>query len=139
MAEQKTKPTDETLASYLARVEDPDRRSDCAAIAALMEEATGETPVIWGSGIVGFGLYRYTYASGQSGEWPITGFAARKKDITLYIMPGVEAFPELTKSLGMFKHGKSCLYIKKLADIDERTLRTLVTRGVEKMESQRVR
>ncbi len=138
MAEAKTKPTTESLASYLARVPDPQRRADCEAVAALMQRITGQPAVLWGTGIVGFGLYRYTYASGHSGDWPVTGFAARKNDLTIYIMPGVEAFPDLLPALGKFKHGKSCLYLKKLSDVDMPTLTELITRGVHGMQSQRV-
>ena len=138
MAEAKTKPTSETLDSYLARVADPQRRADCAVVAELMSQVTGCPAVIWGTGIVGFGLYRYTYESGKTGDWPVVGFAARKNDLTLYIMPGVESFPDLLPSLGKYKHGKSCLYIKKLSDVDMPTLTALVTRGVDAMKKSRV-
>jgi hypothetical protein len=138
MAELKTRPTKESLDEYLARVDDPDRRKDCAAIAALMREVTGESPVMWGTGIVGFGRYRYNVGKKSEAEWPITGFAARKTDLTLYIMPGVESFPDLLPRLGKFKHGKSCLYIKRLSDVDMPTLKELVTRGVAKMQKSRV-
>jgi len=139
MAEAKTKPTKETLDEYLARVPDAERRNDCAAVAALMEEVTGEKAVIWGTGIVGFGLYRYQGASGQSGDWPITGFAARKNDLTLYIMPGAESFPDLLRKLGKHKTGKSCLYLKKLSDVDLPTLKKLVKAGVDGMSKLRIK
>lgn len=138
MAEAKTQPTAETLAQYLARVADPERRQDCADVAALMEQVTGQPAVIWGTGIVGFGRYRYEYGSGRTGEWPVVGFAARKTELTLYIMPGVESFPDLLSKLGKFKTGKSCLYVKKLSDVDFPTLAELVARGVERMNAQRV-
>ncbi len=138
MSEAKTKPTNETLESYLDRVPDAERRADCAQVAALMQKITGQPAVIWGTGIVGFGRYRYTYASGHSGDWPVTAFAARKNDLSLYIMPGVESFPDLMSKLGKFKHGKSCLYVKRLRDVDLPTLTELVTRGVDAMKAQRV-
>lgn len=139
VSEAKTKPTTETLDEYLARVADPERRKDCAVVAALMQEVTGEKPVIWGTGIVGFGLYRYKYASGHSGDWPVTGFAARKNDLTLYVMHGVKSFPELLKKLGKHKTGVSCLYLKKLSDVDMPTLKELVQASVDKMSKVRVR
>lgn len=139
MAEAKTKPTKESLKDYLARVADPDRREDCKAVAAMMEKATGEKPVMWGTGIVGFGRYKYKYASGQEGEWPITGFAARKSDLTLYIMHGVDSFPELRDRLGKHKTGKSCLYLKKLSDVDLPTLKQLIQASVDAMSKQRIK
>ncbi len=138
MAEPKTKPTTETLEQFLSRVPDPQRRADCEAVAALMQQATGQPAVIWGTGVVGFGRYRYKYASGHEGDWPVIGFAPRKNDLTLYIMPGVETYPDLMEKLGKFKHGKSCLYVKKLSDVDMSTLTELIARGVAAMQKQRV-
>jgi len=138
MAEPKTKPTTETLEQFLSRVPDPQRRADCEAVAALMQQSTGQPAVIWGTGVVGFGRYRYKYASGHEGDWPVIGFAPRKNDLTLYIMPGVETYPDLMEKLGKFKHGKSCLYVKKLSDVDMSTLTELIARGVAAMQKQRV-
>jgi hypothetical protein len=138
MTELKTRPTGQTFASFLEEHVEPGRHADCRKVAAMMEKATGEKPVMWGS-IVGFGLYRYKYPSGHSGEWPVTGFSPRKKDLTIYIMPGLDAFPSITKRLGKFKTGKSCLYLKSLADVDAGVLEELIRAGVEKMEPQRVR
>ncbi len=133
MAEAKTKPTKQTLEEFLAGVADPDRRRDCAQLAGLMQEITGQPPVMWGV-IVGFGTYRYTYASGTTGDWPLAAFASRKNDLTLYIMPGIEAFPDLASTLGKYKHGKSCVYLKRLSDVDQGVLRELVTRSVARMK-----
>ncbi|MBC8090072.1 MAG: DUF1801 domain-containing protein [Phycisphaerae bacterium] len=140
MAEAKTKPTSETLDQYLARVADADRRKDCATVATIMEKVTGEKAVIWGTGIVGFGLYRYKYASGQEGDWPVAAFAARKNDLTLYLLPSVLAeSPELLKKLGKHKIGTTCLYLKSLSDVDMPTLTKLIKASVDGMEKQRVR
>ncbi|WP_313914532.1 DUF1801 domain-containing protein [Tahibacter sp.] len=139
MSEAKTQPTKTTLKEFLAGVADPVRRADCATVATLMQQATGEKAVIWGSSIVGFGRYRYRYASGQEGDWPIVGFAPRKNDLTLYIMPGFDTREDLLAALGKHKTGKSCLYIKSLAGIDLAVLAQLIERSVEAMEPQRVR
>ena len=108
MAEQKTKPTKETFEALLTRTVEPARQHECRTVAAMMEKATGEKPVMWGT-IIGFGTYRYRYESGHGGEWPLIGFSPRKKDLTLYIMPGLSEFPDLLGRLGKFKTGKSCL------------------------------
>src|SRR5690606_30414569 len=99
VAESKTRPTDETLPAFLERAVDPSRHADCNAIAAMMKEATGESPVMWGS-IVGFGRYRYKYESGREGEWPLIGFSPRKSDLTLYIMTGFDRHEDLMSRLG---------------------------------------
>lgn len=139
MSEAKTQPTKTTLKEFLASVADPVRRADCATVATLMQQATGEKAVVWGSSIVGFGRYRYRYASGREGDWPIVGFAPRKNDLTLYIMPGFDKHEDLLAALGKHKTGKSCLYIKSLAGIDMAVLAQLIERSVEAMEPQRVR
>ena len=132
MAEAKTKPTAQSMEDFLAGVADEERRKDCERVAALMQDITGEPPVMWGS-IVGFGKYSYKYATGRTGDWPLTAFAPRKKDLTIYLMPGVEEFPDLAAKLGKYSNGKSCLYVKKLSDIDLKVLREMVTRGVAHM------
>ncbi len=138
MAEPKTKPTAESVSAFLDRVEDKNRRDDCLAVIDIMKEVTKEEPTMWGSSIVGFGRYRYKYESGREAEWMITGFSPRKGDLTLYIMPGFESFPDLMKRLGKHKTGKSCLYIKKLADVDLKVLRELVEKSVKTMANKRV-
>ncbi len=138
MPEQKTKPTTESFEAFLTRTVEPARRPECRAVAAMMQKATGEPPVMWGS-IVGFGKYRYRYESGHGGEWPLIGFSPRKKDLTIYIMPGVGEFPELLARLGRFKTGKSCLYLRSLADVDPTVLETLVGEATRRMDGLRVR
>jgi hypothetical protein len=103
-----------------------------------MRAATGAEPEMWGASIVGFGRYHYKGRSGREGEWMVTGFSPRKSELTLYIMPSVESFPELLPRLGKFRNGVSCLYIKKLADVDVGVLRQLIERSVARMAEQRV-
>jgi len=139
MAELKTKATDESVTAFLNKVSDKGRRDDCFAVLEIMKKVTGEEPKMWGSSIVGFGRYHYKYESGREGEWMITGFSPRKGDLTLYIMPGFDAFPDLMKKLGKFKTGKSCLYLKKLEDIDRGVLRQLVKQSVKKVGGTRIK
>lgn len=138
MAEPKTKETAESVSAFLDKVADKGRREDCLAVADIMRDVTKEEPRMWGSSIVGFGRYRYKYESGREGEWMITGFSPRKGDLTLYIMGGFDLFPDVMKRLGKYKTGKSCLYIKKLADVDLDVLKDLVTRSVKKMAAKRI-
>lgn len=139
MAELKTKVTNESVTDFLNKVTDKGRRADCFAVLEIMKDVTGEEPKMWGPSIVGFGRYHYKYQSGREGEWMITGFSPRKGDLTLYIMPGLDAFPDLMKRLGKFKTGKSCLYIKKLEDVDPGVLRQLVKQSVKKMADTRIK
>ena len=139
MAEPKTKATKASVAAFLAAIPDEQRRKDCKAVAKLMQEATGEKPVLWGASIVGFGAYRYEYAGGGTGDWPVVGFSPRKNDLALYLMAGFERHADLMAKLGRHKTGKSCLYLKKLADADPAVLKELVGRSVAAMEKKRVR
>lgn len=138
MTESKTQPTQQPVADFLAGVADPQRRADCAQVLAMMKQATGRDPVMWGASIVGFGKYRYTYASGRTGDWPIVAFSPRKNDLTLYIMPGFDRYDALMAKLGKHKTGKSCLYLKRLADVDLPTLQALIDESVKAMAPQRV-
>lgn len=138
MAEPKTKPTDASVAEFLAQVEDERRRADCETLVSLFEDVTGERAVMWGTSIIGFGKYRYKYNSGRSGEWMLQGFSPRKSDITLYLMPGFGQMGELLDQLGKYKTGKSCLYIKRLSDVDQNVLRKMLERSLELMSPHRV-
>ena len=131
MAENKTKANKASVDEYLHKVTPIQKREDSFAIMKLMQEITGEEPVMWGTSIVGFGKYRYRYESGREGDWFLAGFAPRKQALTLYIMGGFEGQDELMEKLGKYKIGKSCLYIKKLADVDEKVLRELVQLSAE--------
>lgn len=139
MAEAKTQKTTASVSEFLDGVADPARHADCRRVATMMQTVTGEQPVMWGSSIVGFGTYRSQYESGQSGVWPVTGFSPRTQNLTLYIMPGFARYAPLLDRLGKHRLGKSCLYIKRLSDIDFDVLTELVTESVAAMESTRVR
>ena len=139
MAELKTKETTNSVSAFLEKVADEGRRADCRAVVDIMQSVIKEEPRMWGSSIVGFGRYHYKGKSGREGEWPITGFSPRKGDLTLYIMGGFDKFPELMKGLGKYKTGKSCLYIRKLSDVDVKVLRKLVAQSVKLMASKRIR
>lgn len=134
MAELKTKERKASVEKFLNQVSDESRREDCFKVAKIMEEITGEKPKLWGTSIVGFGSYHYKYASGQEGDWPLTGFAPRKGNLTLYIMPGFEQYGELMGKLGKHSNGKSCLHIKRLSDIHEPTLKKLIRESVKHMK-----
>jgi len=138
MSELKTKVNDSSVDAYLKSVEPETKREDCLAILELMKQATGEEPKMWGDSIVGFGSYHYKGKSGREGDWFLTGFAARKQALTLYIMAGFEKYDDLLADLGKFTTGKGCLYIKKLEDVDEKKLRKLVKLSAEHMAASSV-
>lgn len=126
----KTVPEDAGVEAFIESIEDSDRRADCVRIARIMAQATGSPATMWGASMVGFGSYHYRYASGREGDWFLTGFAPRKSNISLYLMAGFYRFDSLMRDLGKYKTGKSCLYVKQLADIDEAVLVELVTESV---------
>ena len=130
MAEPKTRPTKASVAAFIRRQPDEQTRADCLALVALMQKVTGEKAVMWGPSIIGFGTWRLVYANGSEADWPIAGFSPRKKDLTIYLMGVFDRHPELMKKLGRFRTGKVCLYIKRLADVDMKVLKELVTASV---------
>ncbi|GAB4515728.1 MAG: hypothetical protein OHK0046_19600 [Anaerolineae bacterium] len=134
MAENKTKPTDESVQAFLEAVENEKKREDCFTLLELMREVTGEEPTLWGK-IVGFGKYQYKYTSGRTGEAMLTGFAPRKQELTLYILAGFEQYEDLLSRLGKHKTGKACLYIKSLKDVDLDVLKEMVQLSVEHMRA----
>lgn len=131
MAELKTTPNEQEVEAFLAAIEDAIKQADCRAVLQLMEAITEAKPKMWGKTIVGFGSYRYRYKSGREGEWFLCGFSPRKQALTIYIMSGFETFEELMSKLGKYKTGKSCLYIKRLENIDLDVLRSLITASVK--------
>ena len=132
MAELKTRPTNASVEKFLNQVPDEARREDCFTIVKIMEEITGEKPQMWGPSIVGFGTYHYKYATGQEGDWPITGFSPRKQDLTLYLKPGFTEQRDLMTQLGKHRTGVSCLYIKRLADVHVPTLKKIIRDSVKR-------
>lgn len=130
MAEQKTKPTTESVEDFLDRIQDDGVRDDCQTMLKIMKKATGSPAKMWGGSIVGFGSYHYKYDSGHEGYSCLTGFSPRKQNISVYLMPGAAARSDLLEKLGKHKAGKGCLYIKKLNDINIPILETLIKESV---------
>ena len=133
MAELKTKPRKSSVAEFIRQIDDPVMRRSCRDLNALMKKITGKRPRMWGASMVGFGNYHYQYASGREGDWFVTGFSPRKKDLTVYIMPGFDSYLPLMKRLGKYKTGKSCLYMRKPEDIDWKVLEKLISESVSDM------
>ncbi len=130
MAELKTKPTDVSAADFIDAIEDEGKREDAKVILKLMRKVTGEKPVMWGPGIIGFGTYHYKYASGQEGDWMVVGFSPRKAAHSLYGLTGAEGAGELLAKLGKHTTGKGCLYVKKLKDVDLKIVEALIANAV---------
>lgn len=130
-AANKTTVTDGSVEAFLAGIADPQKQQDCRTVAAIMAKATSEGPRMWGPSMVGFGQYHYVYESGREGDWFVTGFAPRAANLTLYIMDGFPKYAELLAKLGKHTTGKSCLYIKRLSDIDLKVLEQLITASVK--------
>jgi len=130
MASPKTKATDMSVTAFLEAVEPAEKRQDALSLAALFQRVTGFTPKMWGPTMVGYGRYAYTYASGHSGEAMATGFSPRKAEISIYILPGYADFGPILARLGKHRTGKSCLYVKRLSDIDLSVLEELIRAGL---------
>ncbi len=135
MAENKTKPVKASVTEFINSIEDRQRRADAKKVSAMMRKATGSRAKMWGGNIVGFGEYHYKYDSGREGDYMISGFSPRKQAMSIYVMAGFEQFETLMKKLGKYKIGKSCLYVKCLADIDEMVLQKLIIESVKYMRS----
>jgi hypothetical protein len=127
MAENKTKPTKISVAAFINAVSDPSRRADAKVLVKLLQNATGEKPQMWGAAIIGFGSCHYKYESGREGDMPIVGFSPRKAATVVY---GVASAKALLPKLGKHSTGKGCLYIKKLADVDQSVFQEMVVNAV---------
>lgn len=136
MAENKTQATKTGVIDFLNGVEPAQRRDDALRLDTIFREVTGFQPVIWGPSIVGYGRYRYVYASGREGDSLATGFSARKANLSIYIMPGYADFVDILARLGKHKTGKSCLYIDKLDDIGENALREVIRAGLKDLATR---
>lgn len=133
----KTVATKASVTEFINNVDDEQKRKDSKQLVKLMKEATGEKAVMWGTSIIGFGSYHYkSERSRQEGDWLLTGFSPRKQNMTVYIMSGFDNYDALLKKLGKYKTSGSCLYFKKLEDIDQDVLRSLVSESVEYMKKQ---
>ena len=136
MAELKTKKHNASVAEFLNAVENEKRRADALEVQQMIQDITGEKPMMWGSSIVGYGSCRLKYESGRELDWMLTGFSPRKTALTVYIMSGFSRYDELLSKLGKFKTGKSCLYINKLEDVDKDVLKDLIRLSVEYMKGK---
>jgi hypothetical protein len=130
-AEPKTRPTDVPVEDFIAAVPNATRRADAEAVKAMLDEVTGEKAVMWGPSIVGYGSYR-----SNTGDWPRIGFSPRKDKLVFYIMPGFDGQDELLGRLGAHSTGGSCLYVRKLADVDQAILREIAARGMAEMRAR---
>lgn len=133
MAENKTKPTGVSVDAFLDGVADPQRRADAHKVRALMERLSGEPAAMWGPSIVGFGRYHYKYDSGHQGDMARIGFSPRARELVLYLFPRHQA---LMDRLGKYRTGKACLYIKRLAEVDEAVLEELVAEALAYMNEK---
>lgn len=131
MAELKTKQNNQSVKAFLDKIPDKQRRKDCYDVLELMKHVTKKNPKMWGGSMVGFGSYHYKYESGNEGDYFLTGFSPRKGNLTLYVMSGFSKHPEVMSKLGKYKTGKSCLYIKKLEDINLPVLKKLLSESVK--------
>ena len=137
MADNKTKPTSLSVAAFIAAIPDAARRADAKALVKAMQSASGEKPQMWGPSIIGFGSYHYKYESGREGDMPLIGFSPRKAASVLYGLIGPEACKALLPKLGKHTTGKGCLYIKKLADVDQKVLDTMAAKSVAAKRKQK--
>ncbi len=136
MAENKTKPTQASVGAFLEALSDEQKKKDCFLLLERIKDITGEKPVLWGPSIIGFGSYHYKYDTGREGDMILTGFSPRAQNISIYIMAGFERYPQLMKKLGKYRTGKSCLYVKRLSDIDLDVLMDLVSASYEHMNAK---
>jgi hypothetical protein len=126
VAENKTKPTEDDAAAFIAAIPDAGQRADAEALSAMMARVTGEAPLVWDNKMVGFGTYSYRTGAGHRGQWIRTGFAPRKGNMTIHLMDGVKTHEAALSRLGPYTNGVSCLYIKRLADVDSAVLEEVV-------------
>ena len=119
MAKNKTEFTDQSVSEFIEQSGNEQKRKDSYRLMELMQQVTGETPRMYGPSIIGFGRYHYVYDSGHSGDAPLLGFSPRAAAFSLYVFTGLEAHAHLLEDLGKYKISKACIYVKKLADIDE--------------------
>ena len=129
MSGNKTIPTDQSVEEFLDQIEPPGKKADAYRILEMMRTLTGEKAVMWGSSIIGFGIYHYKYDSGREGDMLITGLSPRAQNFSLYVGAGSPAVKPLLPKLGKHSTGKSCLYIKRLSDVNEDVLKEIIERS----------
>ncbi len=130
MSSNKTVPTDTSVDAFLQQVEPQQKQQDAYQLLAMMTRLSGHSAKMWGSSIIGFGQYHYCYASGREGDFMRVGFAPRKNNLSVYIIPGFDQFKTLLGQLGKHKLGKSCLYVNKLSDINTTILEQLIVESL---------
>jgi Domain of unknown function (DU1801) len=137
MAELKTKRTNASVIDFIHTLDDERKKQDSLALLDIMHECTGEVPAMWGDSMIGYGSYHYkSDRSKQQGDWPMIGFSPRKQNLTVYIMPGFDNLKSDLEKLGKHKTSVSCLYFKKLADIDITVLKQIITKSYTTMQQQ---
>ncbi len=136
MAENKTKPTDQSPEAFLETIDHERRRAEAHELLAFFRKTTGWRAKMWGPSMIGFGRYHYVYASGREGDALATGFSPRKAAHSIYIMPGYVDLQPILDRLGKHKTGKACVYVAKLADIDIDVLRELVLAGLSELRAR---
>jgi hypothetical protein len=137
MAELKTQRNKAGVLEFLKKNPNPEQLKDTLSLLKIFKTITGEKPAMWGSSIVGYGSYHYkSERSSQEGDWPLTGFSPRKQALSIYIMTGFKPYPDLMKKLGKYKTGSSCLYIKRLSDIDLVVLKKLISQSFRDMKKK---
>ena len=136
MAELKTRPSRRSVTAFLAGIRDPELRRDCSTLVHMMKKVTKARPTMWGKSVVGFGKYHYRYGSGREGDWFLTGFSPRKRNLTIYLMAGAAREPALRKRLGRHTTSVGCLYVNGLADVDLRVLERLVASSVRAVRAR---
>ena len=125
------RPTGASVAEFLARVPDKQRRDDARRLCAMMQQITGQPPAMWGTSIIGFGIYHYRYASGHQGDSALASFSPRSQYLAIYLIGEFEnRHRSVLTKLGPHRAGKGCLYIKRLDDVDQDALRELIDRSV---------
>lgn len=136
MSNLKTKPEKTDPKDFIASVESNQKRRDAEKLLEIMTKITSEKPVMWGPSMIGFGSYHYKYESGREGDWFLTGFSPRKANLSIYIMAGFSRYDELMAKLGKYKTGVSCLYVKKLDDIELDVLKELIKQSLIYMKKK---
>jgi hypothetical protein len=134
MADLKTKATEASVENHLASRANPEQMSDCKSLMSILKKATKQEAKMWGPSIVGYGSYRYTYESGRTGEMCAAGFAIRGRELVLYLAVDSPEQQALLSKLGKHKMGKSCLYLKRLVDVDEAVLASLIAGSIAVIE-----
>ncbi len=137
MAENKTQKTKVLPLDFIEKVENDQKREDSKTLYKILVDITGQEGKMWGPSIIGFGDYRYKYASGREGDWFYIGFSPRAQNLTIYLMDGAETYTALLDKMGKYKTGKSCLYIKSLEKIDVEILKEVMTQSVTRFKNKK--